>query len=120
MSYCRWSSDNFRCDLYVYDSVEGGYAIHVASNRTVDDPPEIPDFGTVPNDEFVLKHKAQMDWLMSAERRLIGLSRDGRSYYADDLEELLAIITSLRDEGYRVPQYVFDTIREEIDEEKAA
>ena len=33
MSYCRWSTDNFKCDLYCYEDVNGGFTTHVASNR---------------------------------------------------------------------------------------
>ena len=35
MSYCRWSSDDFQCDVYVYESVAGGFVTHVAANRVV-------------------------------------------------------------------------------------
>ncbi len=35
MSYCRWSTDEFRCDLYIYANVNGYWTIHVAG-RTRD------------------------------------------------------------------------------------
>lgn len=35
MSYCRWSTDDFLCDLYIYEHYEGFWAIHVASIRRV-------------------------------------------------------------------------------------
>lgn len=41
MSYCRWSSDNFRCDVYVYESVHGGWETHMAGRRRLFAP--IPD-----------------------------------------------------------------------------
>ena len=41
MSYCRWSSDDFRCDLYIYESA-AGFVIHVAANRVEWDPPTSP------------------------------------------------------------------------------
>jgi hypothetical protein len=25
MSYCRWSSDGMKCDVYVYEDVSGGF-----------------------------------------------------------------------------------------------
>lgn len=34
MSYCRWSSDNWKCDLYCYEDANG-YITHVADNRIV-------------------------------------------------------------------------------------
>jgi hypothetical protein len=33
MSYCRWSSDHFDCDVYVYEDVSGGWTTHVAGRR---------------------------------------------------------------------------------------
>lgn len=33
MSYCRWSSDNYQCDIYAYRHVCGGYQVHVAGRR---------------------------------------------------------------------------------------
>ena len=33
MSYCRWSSDFFECDVYVYEDVSGGWTTHVAGRR---------------------------------------------------------------------------------------
>lgn len=32
MSYCRWSSDNFTCDLYCYESNDG-FVTHIAESR---------------------------------------------------------------------------------------
>lgn len=41
MSYCRFSSDNWRSDVYVYENVYGGWTTHVASRRRMFGP--IPD-----------------------------------------------------------------------------
>lgn len=41
MSYCRFSSMNWRCDVYVYEDVGGGWTTHVAGRRKV--VPPIPD-----------------------------------------------------------------------------
>ena len=35
MSFCRWSTDDYLCDLYVYASVYGGFSVNVAANRRV-------------------------------------------------------------------------------------
>lgn len=32
MSYCRWSSDDYQCDIYAYEA-EDGFVVHVASSR---------------------------------------------------------------------------------------
>lgn len=44
MSYCRWSSDNWRCDVYVYQDTNGGWTTHVAGRRHV--LPPIPDIAS--------------------------------------------------------------------------
>ncbi len=31
MSYCRWSSDNMKSDVYAYESYEG-YTVHMQGN----------------------------------------------------------------------------------------
>lgn len=41
MSYCRWSSMNWMCDVYVYEDVSGGWTTHVAGRRRA--IPPIPD-----------------------------------------------------------------------------
>jgi hypothetical protein len=33
MAYCRWSSDFFECDAYVYEDVNGGWTTHIAGRR---------------------------------------------------------------------------------------
>ena len=48
MSYCRFSSDDWQCDVYVYADVAGGWTTHVAAVRFVFDkelppPVENPD-----------------------------------------------------------------------------
>ena len=42
MSYCRFSSLNMMCDVYVYEDCRGGWTTHVASVRRV--IPPIPSF----------------------------------------------------------------------------
>lgn len=41
MSYCRWSSMNWMCDVYVYEDVGGGWTTHVAGRRRA--LPPVPD-----------------------------------------------------------------------------
>ena len=33
MAYCRFSSDFFECDAYVYEDVNGGWTTHIAERR---------------------------------------------------------------------------------------
>ena len=38
MAWCRWSTDSYNCDLYVYEKSEG-HALHVARSRLIWDEP---------------------------------------------------------------------------------
>ena len=134
MSYCRWSSNNFRCDLYCYESEEG-FMTHVASNRVVGDIPEASlDFLRDPNGsssevvmdrltnydakwkKYIEDYKAQMKFLETAEREPIGLPYDGESYCDKTLEEFLQRLLHLRETGYIFPDYVLEAVREEMEE----
>lgn len=121
MSYCRWSSDDFRCDVYVYESEEG-WRTHVAAVRVVHSgplpdpiPPLAPDAGRAQLEAWaegvVARNRAVR--ALAVERQPIGLPCDGASYIdptpgacADTLARLLAM-------GYHVPQEVIDDLREE-------
>lgn len=113
MSYCRWSSDNFKCDLYVYSDVSGGYTTHVAGRRVVGDVPPV-DYQA---DDWAAARKAQSDFLHSAEHQEIDHPDAGKTFNDADLESLLERLTYLRSEGFCIPDYVFETVREEIEEE---
>jgi hypothetical protein len=44
----------------------------------------------------------------------IGLRHDGKTFNSETLAELEELLLSLRAIGYRFPDYVLDTIREEM------
>lgn len=119
MSYCRWSSDNWRCDLYCYEDVSGGFTTHVAGNRVVGEIPRDPSVlelvrGTISDDEWTTLHRAALKFLQTAPREPIGLPHDGESFNDPDLPSFLKRITELREMGYNVPDHVFDRVQEEI------
>ena len=121
MSYCRFSSDDFRCDAYVYESVDG-YVAHVASTRIVfadPVPPVIPRLRRASNQEiraWIKRQQAVLRIIERSERVPIGLPHDGATFVdgspgecADRLEELKAL-------GYNVPDYAIAALREEAAE----
>lgn len=114
MSYCRWSSDNWRCDVYAFADSGGGFTTHVAGNRVVGDIPLEPTLDEEINDEWMKRHQAVMDFLKTAERKPIGLASDGETFHDSTLSGFLERMTDLRGEGYNIPDYVFDEIREEM------
>lgn len=115
MSYCRWSSDDFACDVYVYADVAGGWTTHVAGRRLVPAEPMPPPLSDVA--EYVARQQKVREIVARSESVAIGLPHDDEMFYdptpvacADRLEELRAI-------GYNVPQYAIDALRAEAAED---
>lgn len=116
MSYCRFSSDNWRSDVYAFESRDG-FELHVASNRLAGDIPEVPYILDVGPEEWGRAHQAQMVAVRAAERLPIGGPRDGESFIYDTLRELYDALLLLRLDGYRVPDFTLEVIEEEMAEE---
>lgn len=119
MSYCRWSSDDFQCDVYAYESVHGGFMVHVASNRVVfSEPlPEIVPLEMERLSEFVARHQKVMAMVGAAERRKIGLPHDGADFCECSASACADRLECLRAMGYTVPQYAIDCLRNEATED---
>lgn len=118
MSYCRWSSDDFACDLYCYEDVRGGYTTHIASNRVVGEVPPVPDILEVVPEEWVAACNAQDAFLGTVQREPIGLPFDGQTFNDPGLESFLARLIELRAAGYRFPECVLNDVKAEIEQEK--
>lgn len=125
MSYCRWSSNNWDCDLYCYADVSGGYTTHVAGNR-INGPIPQADWGLLRGQDdaamkkFMEQHDAQSKFLETCTRSPIGLPHDGQTFNDPDLESFLGRVLELQAMGYHVPAYVAESIRGEIEEERSA
>lgn len=118
MSYCRWSSDNWRCDLYCYEGC--GYVIHVAGRRRAGEIPDDrwADFvqGKITAEEYVELHRLQMEALERCKLVDIDLPHAGETFYADDLETFRDKLLELRQIGYNFPDYVLEEIAQEMAE----
>jgi len=124
VSYSRWSTDDFKCDLYVYANVSGKWTIHVAGNRTiwlVDLPEEVP---WPPRDEdqahrFVHRHLEVLHMMdekhegANYRRESIELPYAGETFNLDSPGEAADTVAMLRDLGYSVPYDVIDELRAE-------
>lgn len=118
MSYCRWSSDDFQCDLYCYESTDGGWVTHVAGNRIVGDIPKVDHlFGTDDiMDGLWFVHCRQMEFIAAADHVAIGLPFDAMSFRDDTLAGFRARLLMLREAGYRFPDHVLERVDEEMRE----
>lgn len=128
MSYCRWSSDDFGCDLYCYESAEG-YVTHVAGSRPVGDVPKVTAWPPPGGDDpaavanwsqlIVDEMQTQHAFLMKCERAPIGLAFDGETFTDRTLQDFHSRLVMLRANGYRFPDGVLQTILDEIAGERA-
>lgn len=123
MSYCRWSSDDFACDVYVWDDIAGGWRTEVAHRRPLIDrttlppvPDPTPDNVDVWVEAYLARHNevshrlnalTDDDWLVLPE------PDGGRSYLhttpggcADNLQRLAGL-------GFNVPPEAIAALRDE-------
>lgn len=139
MSYCRFSSMNFMCDVYVYEDVYGGWTTHVAGNRCIIPPiPRIPwswlpkmgryDHATrsvvYPNRfiaalawvwlRVIMASDRLQSWsLRMIPRRAIGLPFDGGCFNDATAGACATRLIALRRLGYKVPDYAITALVEE-------
>lgn len=115
MSYCRFSSDDYQCDVYCYEDVMGGFTTHVAGNRPVLDgtlPPAVP-FRQENLEAWHARREKVMAWVETAERVQIDLLHNGECFNDPDAASAADRLQMLKDIGYNVPQYAIDALREE-------
>lgn len=116
MSYCRWSSDDYACDVCVQEA--DGWITHVAGNRVVPcrPMPQPISYEDDP-DAFFERHQEVLDIVSESEHEPIGLEHDG-AYFNDPTPGAAADrLEMLREAGYNVPQYAIDSLREEKQDE---
>jgi hypothetical protein len=119
MSYCRWSSDDFQCDVYVYESTGDFWSTNVAGRRRIIPPDVLASFPVVSDDDAAsrfARHRAVMQWMNTAEHEWFDLSHlpsAGESFRDDTPGECADRLEALRAEGFNVPQYAIDALREE-------
>ena len=117
MTYCRWSSDDWQCDIFCGKN-NGGYKIDVALNRPVfyePLPPKVVYSEATAYEYFAREAKARMIALFSGRER-IGLPYDGVVFQEPDLPSVKGRLLMLREAGYRFPDYVLEAIECEMRE----
>ena len=115
MSYCRFSSDDWQCDVYVYADCNGGWTTHVAGRRPVFKE-KLPD--PIPLEssnirEWMERDRKVFKMLDDAEMVGIGFEHDGESFNHDTPGECADWLKELSEMGYNVPQYAIDSLRED-------
>lgn len=127
MSYCRFSSEGDRSDFYVYHSIEGGWSIHLASQKfatlpvpTYDFPEEHRvysgnggGFSLTPEGAEAWKKWHDENWKMVP----IDLPFAGASFHLPTRQETIDKLLELEALGYHLPPRVIERLRREIAEE---
>lgn len=122
MSYCRFSSNDWDCDVYVYESAYGGWTTHIAGNRLDVDrttwPAPVPLPVGLPADHpqfraWFDRYRYVMDAVSNADRVPIDLPHAGQTFTDDTPGECADRLEALRDLGYHVPQDAIDDLRKE-------
>jgi hypothetical protein len=112
MSYCRWSSDDFRCDVYCYCD-GSGWRIYVAGRRHVPVEP-LPDPAPEGDtDAWVERMVRVSQMIQDATLVDIGGPLDGESYHEPTPGDAADRLEEIRAAGYIVPQYAIDELRAE-------
>lgn len=121
MSYSRFSSDDWSCDLYIYADVSGGWTIHVAGNRINPEVeiPSVPQFIESDPEGWLEKYNAQMEVVDKARRVHIDLPHAGETFHEPTPEATLDRVRELRALGYRCPDRVEERLLEDAVEEGA-
>jgi hypothetical protein len=115
MVYCRFSTDDMSCDVYVYQGLDNEYRIHIASSRVVGDIPKTDHLFTPETvDEYINAQIKRVEFLKTAERESIGLPHDGRTLTLKTAKEAALALAHLKEIGYRVPAKVIDTLEREF------
>ena len=63
MSYCRWSSDDFKSDVYAFAHSDGGYETMISDCRQGNEPTPGPHAGKSFNDPTLETFRERLLWL---------------------------------------------------------
>ena len=118
MSYCRWSCDDFRSDVYCYESYYGGFVTCVAGRRYVGHIESLPALTADNVEGWMAAKDKQIADLDKCEIVPIAHPDAGEEFVDINIEDMLDRLEYLQREGFHVPQSAFDAIRAEIEESK--
>lgn len=123
MALCRFSSDDFRCDLYIYDA--GRYIqVMLAESHINYDRSLMPELPPLPPEDDI---EGRKEWGQLALKRYnlrhhlmdeavavpIGGPLDGKSFLFESTDE---VVQFLQEEvipcgKYRIPEWVIDSLK---------
>lgn len=118
MSYCRWSSDDWKSDVYTYVHVDGSWTTHVAGRRRV-------GLETLPPNPYAMLRRGYSQLAFVVAYRLYNAALDNLPLVDIDLpyagatfkdvrpQACAATLRMLRAAGYHVPDGVIEELEAE-------
>ena len=113
MSYCRFGHGS---DAYCYESVHGGWMVHVGTQRHVSDQP----FPTMPDRwweahpaKVAEAYKAQTAWYKTAHLEPIGINPPAEDAMFDTPSDAADYLEHMKAMGYEIQQGAIDSLRED-------
>lgn len=134
MSYCRWSSDDWQCDVYVYADANGGWTCHVADRRRIFDETYPGGFGfpglrpgspgyDLAWQAFMVNRNACHRWMdahADDEKSWLDLSEistyAGTHHNTNEPGEMAELLVLIKQDGLNVPDYAIAALLEEQQE----
>lgn len=119
MSYCRWSSDNWQCDVYAYEA-DYGIVVDVAQRHRMFDPvypyPLDSLYETLTNQGM---EAAQT--LMDRQQLAVDHSHwiplnpryAGKNYYNLTKYEAANLLKTMKENGIHIPNSAIETLNQE-------
>ena len=120
MSYCRWSCDNMKSDVYAYesgDSEVSEYVVHVASSYYDFDIPAAPlseDYDDIESwvKASVIHNRERSEFLSAKDAVVHNKKHAGRTFYFEEESDMFTFFRELRSLGYYVPNHAFESNNE--------
>ena len=109
MSYCRFSSDNWKSDLYIYEG-ECGIYVGVKGIKRIGDIFPL-DFNSP--EALLDSYKKQMKSLDNCTIVPINLPFAGESFWFDELESSITFVKQLKELGYHIRDGVIEDMKED-------
>lgn len=121
MSLCRFSSDDWKSDVYIYKSKLGYYVINVASGRHVPHKPLPPkiDMENMDGKEedkaiaFAERFMQVYEIIQDSKLVAIGGKYDGMTFVCNTADKTIKQLREIQEEGYHVPNFVYKLLGSE-------
>ena len=125
MSYCRFSTDDFQCDVYVYADISGGYTCHVKTVKTPMPGERASDiFSDYLEEREKFEEEAEKRYRKRMDRyteELDGLGEKlpespfGERFNRKTSDEMADCLVELRNVGFTVPDKAIERLRDATD-----